>query len=647
MPLTDTVPSSAFDVLQRNTQDTDKFVNQETGTFINRFGQEIKPIPVIESEANAAVISLGWHQVGLFADGFTYTLQNDIAKDAAGDWYRWNGSIPKVVIAGTLPSSDVNFVKIDYKSHADLSDRNPADGSAHNADDISKNGGGSLQTFIDETESFIAENNNPVSVNNALLQARIQRAANFQISGSVCILGDSITVGEGSTSLANSYSRLFFNTLQNYQQGGYGQDNEVDFNWTGMGGVALTGQTAGISGPIQRSQIIAVNGTISITRPKATKMAFFYDRTPTSGQVEVRQNGSLLATIDCSGVATKNVLSSYVSISQGGATVQFKVIGAPVEFLAIVPIGRNTSQPNISMGMRMAVSGFNTTHFLNSPDQLISIGTCGAIGTADSIYVLAVGTNDIYTAARSPTEYTNNLRTIGATLESYRPSNVIVLVVPPQANETLHPVAIPAYNYGDYKKAIYDLANEKQWAVIDHSTLQLSEQMLYADGLHPTDRGHQIMASNALKSFGLQLQSPPTGILADAINTKSDAVLYRKRADLTTFTGTTTREKTLTSLGVTASDFITGIYIRWKTSGVMIPYQDCQDLQNGLGMQILRSFSGAEYSVAKIFYKSVANDGTGFASPQGALSSNILNTVPAYNDAEVIVEFIRSLKISV
>lgn len=148
MPLTDPVPSSSFDVLERNIQDTDKFVNQETGTFTNRVGKEIKPIPVIDAEANAAVISLGWHQVGLFADGFTYTLQNDIAKDAAGDWYRWNGSLPKIVTAGTIPSSDVNFVKIDYKSHAELSYRNPADGSAHNSDDID------FTNYVDQTAKF-------------------------------------------------------------------------------------------------------------------------------------------------------------------------------------------------------------------------------------------------------------------------------------------------------------------------------------------------------------------------------------------------------------------------------------------------------------------------------------------------------------
>lgn len=134
MPLTDPVPSSSFDVLARNVQDTDKFVNQETGTFTNRVGKVIKPIPVIESEANAAIISLGWTPVGEFATGFTYTKLNDVGRDALGSWWRYSGSdLPKVIIAGTVPSSP-NFSVISFET----------------ADNVSKNGGGSVQDHIDD-----------------------------------------------------------------------------------------------------------------------------------------------------------------------------------------------------------------------------------------------------------------------------------------------------------------------------------------------------------------------------------------------------------------------------------------------------------------------------------------------------------------
>lgn len=147
-------------VVYDNSVSFDKLIN-ESQVVTTYKGVELQSVPSLleqfEAEANTAVISLGWHQVGLFADGFTYTLQNDIAKDAAGDWYRWNGVLPKAVTAGTLPSSDANFVKIDYKSHAELSDRNPANGSAHNADDVAKNDGGTVQGFIDTSTFKTAE----------------------------------------------------------------------------------------------------------------------------------------------------------------------------------------------------------------------------------------------------------------------------------------------------------------------------------------------------------------------------------------------------------------------------------------------------------------------------------------------------------
>ena len=58
---------------------------------------------------DAFVLSQGWDQVGTFAAGFTYTSPNQVGQDADGNWWRWNGVLPKTVTAGTLPSSDANY----------------------------------------------------------------------------------------------------------------------------------------------------------------------------------------------------------------------------------------------------------------------------------------------------------------------------------------------------------------------------------------------------------------------------------------------------------------------------------------------------------------------------------------------------------
>ena len=55
------------------------------------------------------VLSQGWDQVGTFAAGFTFTSPNQVGQDSSGSWWRWNGAFPKVVTAGTLPSSDANY----------------------------------------------------------------------------------------------------------------------------------------------------------------------------------------------------------------------------------------------------------------------------------------------------------------------------------------------------------------------------------------------------------------------------------------------------------------------------------------------------------------------------------------------------------
>jgi hypothetical protein len=112
MPLNDPVPSSAFDVLQRNTKDTDRFVNSES-IFKNRTNKNIKPIPLIEAEARAAVLAIGFKFLDplTFETGATLTSAEQAlywspANGGNGFYYRWNGAFPsggKVVPPNSTP----------------------------------------------------------------------------------------------------------------------------------------------------------------------------------------------------------------------------------------------------------------------------------------------------------------------------------------------------------------------------------------------------------------------------------------------------------------------------------------------------------------------------------------------------------------
>lgn len=66
-------------------------------------------INTFEVQGQQVISEFGWTQVGTFAAGFTFTSPNQVGQDVDGNWWRWNGALPKTVTAGTLPSSDSNY----------------------------------------------------------------------------------------------------------------------------------------------------------------------------------------------------------------------------------------------------------------------------------------------------------------------------------------------------------------------------------------------------------------------------------------------------------------------------------------------------------------------------------------------------------
>lgn len=95
MSLSDSVPSAAFDVLQRNAEDLDKLVNGSSAVT-NRVGDQLTPVSVL-------LQGLGYIDKGTFTAGATLTTANDILQ-SSGEYYRWTGALPKTVTGGSSPT---------------------------------------------------------------------------------------------------------------------------------------------------------------------------------------------------------------------------------------------------------------------------------------------------------------------------------------------------------------------------------------------------------------------------------------------------------------------------------------------------------------------------------------------------------------
>lgn len=93
---------------------------------------------------------LDWSPVGKFVDGVTFTKTSDFALD--GDNTQWvyigAAAFPVTVAAGFNPVGNADYQVIHVTDHNQTTNRNPADGSAHNANDIGLSHGGTIQDAI-------------------------------------------------------------------------------------------------------------------------------------------------------------------------------------------------------------------------------------------------------------------------------------------------------------------------------------------------------------------------------------------------------------------------------------------------------------------------------------------------------------------
>lgn len=105
-PTNQPVPSEKPQDLKFNAGKIDEFVTSMAKQYIDRFGQAHYTIEGLRWVAQQAIAAFGYITLVSFEDGNTLTLPNQVLRlEATGEYYRWDGTLPKTVPAGSTPDS--------------------------------------------------------------------------------------------------------------------------------------------------------------------------------------------------------------------------------------------------------------------------------------------------------------------------------------------------------------------------------------------------------------------------------------------------------------------------------------------------------------------------------------------------------------
>ncbi|WP_417932769.1 SGNH/GDSL hydrolase family protein [Enterobacter hormaechei] len=100
------VPSESPRDLKFNAGKIDEFVTSENHVYVDRFGNKHRTIEGINYDANQAILNYGYITKDSFEDGSTISLANECLRwKSNGEYYRWDGTLPKVVPPGSTPDS--------------------------------------------------------------------------------------------------------------------------------------------------------------------------------------------------------------------------------------------------------------------------------------------------------------------------------------------------------------------------------------------------------------------------------------------------------------------------------------------------------------------------------------------------------------
>lgn len=316
-------------------------------------------------------------------------------------------------------------------------------------------------------------------------------------SGTMTLVGDSISEGYWASSIEHTWFNLLEKMLTVNVSGGPGSEPEAtNMSDPARYGLSYTGTYAiGSAGPVQRSLILQPGASVTF-QGSYQYVDVVYQQAPGNGSLTMQCNDTVFRTLDTSG-APANDLSSFSTRVKGQVNENdvytLTAAGGPVELTGIWRLA-DTVRPSI-FASRCALSGKSTQLF--SQDAVIdsvirhSRALLGEYGTP--IIFVALGVNNANTevpdAGTTPAQYEQQL---GKMFARYINSGAYVIAIgtirPGQRWGVVHE------NYPAIAATQKLVCEQYGVPLIAMDSYEWSgDGTVLSDDLHPNDKGNELM----------------------------------------------------------------------------------------------------------------------------------------------------------
>lgn len=195
-PTNQPVPSEKPQDLKFNAGKIDEFATSMAKQYIDRFGQAHYTIEGLRWVAQQAIAAFGYITLDSFEDGNTLTLPNQVLRlESTGEYYRWDGVLPKTVPAGSTPDSTGGIGEGAWLSVGDATLRGDLSKDS-GAGIIGTSSGNTVQEEIDNSKNGIAANDTAdYGSRNIRKLLNINYLIKSRSAVKILCQGDSITAG--------------------------------------------------------------------------------------------------------------------------------------------------------------------------------------------------------------------------------------------------------------------------------------------------------------------------------------------------------------------------------------------------------------------------------------------------------------------